>query len=81
MKYVLVCKNEPREQGYRCADIFDTIPWDAAPEHMWIECPDDFVADSKWFDPTDNTFKDFPIFEPMAINFDNQPITSGTQTI
>ena len=60
MKYVLVCKNEPREQGYRCADVYDVIPWDAAPDHMWVECPDDFTIDSKWFDPSDNTFKDFP---------------------
>jgi hypothetical protein len=82
MKYVLICKNEPTEQGYRCADVFDTIPWEAAPEHMWIECPNDFIPDSKWFDPTDNTFKDFPIPEStQAIAPDGQPTTSGTQTI
>jgi len=80
MKYVLVCKNEPREQGYRCADVYDTIPWDAAPEHMWIECPDDFLVDSKWFDPIDNTFKDLPFFPKIDLT-ENQPKTEGTQTI
>ena len=76
MKYTLVCTNEPREQGYRCADVVDTIPFEPAPDHMWVECPDDFVADSKWFDPDDNTFKDFP-----AAPAEDQPETTGTQVI
>jgi hypothetical protein len=82
MKYTLVCRNEPRETGYRCADVVDTIPFEPAPDHMWVECADDFVADSKWYDPADNTFKDFPIPEPtqtMAAN--GQPTTTGTQEI
>lgn len=83
MKYTLVCKNEPREQGYRCADVVDSIPYEPAPEHMWVECADDFVADSKWFDPSDNTFKDFP--PPPQLEIDpktaDQPTTSGTQEI
>ena len=77
MKYALVCKNEPREQGYRVAEIVDAIPFEPAPEHMWVECSDDFVADSKWFDPSDNTFKDFPNLQVSK----DQPTTSGTQTI
>ena len=79
MKYTLVCRNEPREQGYRCADVVDTIPFEPAPDHMWVECADDFVADSKWFDPTDNTFKDFP--PPSAFVSLEQPTTTGTQEI
>ena len=84
MKYTLVCKNEPREQGYRAADVYDTIPWEPAPDHMWIECDDDFVADSKWFDPADNTFKDFlPLPEIKIVNLatEDQPTTTGTQEI
>jgi hypothetical protein len=81
MKYTLVCKNEPREQGYRCADVVDTIPFEPAPDHMWVECADDFVADSKWFDPSDNTFKDFPLPPPVDPKSADQPTTSGTQTI
>lgn len=80
MKYTLVCKNEPREQGYRCADVVDNIPFEPAPDHMWVECPDDFVADSKWYDPSDNTFKDFPLPTPAQID-QAQPTTTGTQTI
>jgi len=77
MKYALVCKNEPREQGYRVAEILDTLPfYDPAPDHMWVECADDLVADAKWFDSNDNTFKEFS----KSIT-ENQPITNGTQTI
>jgi hypothetical protein len=81
MKYTLVCKNEPREQGYRCADVVDTIPFEPAPEHMWVECADDFVADSKWFDPSDNTFKNFPPPPETDFKTKDQPVTSGTQEI
>jgi hypothetical protein len=81
MKYTLVCKNEPREQGYRCADVVDAIPFEPAPDHMWVECPDDFVSDSKWFDPSDNTFKDFPPPIHLDIDLADQPTTTGTQTI
>lgn len=76
MKYALICKNEPKELGYRVAEIVDAIPFEPAPDHQWIECPDDLVADAKWFDPSDNTFKDFTPTEPLK-----QPKTIGTQTI
>jgi len=79
MKYALVCKNEPREQGYRVAEIVDAILFEPAPEHQWIECPDDLKSDAKWFDPSDNTFKDFP--PPITQVSKDQPTTSGTQTI
>ena len=81
MKYTLVCKNEPRETGYRCADVLDTKAWEPAPDHMWVECPDDFVADSKWFDPADNSFKDFPPPPQVDPKSADQPTTTGTQTI
>jgi hypothetical protein len=82
MKYALVCKNESREQGYRVADIADAIPFEPAPDHMWIECNDDLLADAKWFDPADNSFKDFPIQkETLAAPHNNQPTSTGTKTI
>ena len=84
MKYALVCKNEPRENGYRVAEIVDAIPYEPAPDHMWVECADDLVADAKWFDPANNTFNDFPL-PPPVVNVDpksvDQPTTTGTQTI
>jgi hypothetical protein len=83
MKYALVCKNEPREQGYRVAEIVDAIPFEPAPDHQWIECADDLKADAKWFDPADNTFKDFPPPPPppARIGGDGQATTTGTQEI
>jgi hypothetical protein len=80
MKYALVCKNEPREQGYRVAEIVDSIPFEPAPDHMWVECADDLLADAKWFDPSDNTYKDFPP-QTNTQSSGDQPTTSGTQTI
>ena len=80
MKYALVCKNEPRETGYRVAEIVDAIPYEPAPDHMWVECADDLTADAKWFDPSDNSYKDFPP-PPAPIGSDDQPTTTGTQTI
>ena len=85
MKYTLVCKNEIREAGYRAVDVYDTIPWDPAPDHMWVECPDDYVPDSKWFDPADNTLKDFPPPPPpiplRPAATEAQPTTTGTTTL
>lgn len=81
MKYALVCKNEPREQGYRVAEIVDAIPFEPAPDHMWVECADDLVADAKWYDLADNTFKDFPPPTPIDPATLDQPTTTGTQTI
>jgi hypothetical protein len=82
MKYALVCKNEPREQGYRVAEIVDAIPFEPAPDHMWVECADDLQADAKWFDPSDNIYKDFPPPPaPQASTKEGQPTTTGTQTI
>ena len=81
MKYTLVCRNEPRETGYRCADVVNSIPFEPAPEHMWVECPDDFISDSKWYDPADNTFKDFPSPPQADPATFSQPVTSGTQEI
>jgi hypothetical protein len=79
MKYALVCKNEPREQGYRVAEIVDAIPFEPAPDHMWVECADDLLADAKWFDPSDSSFKEFP--KPIVQASADQPTTTGTQTI
>ena len=59
----------------------DTIPFEPAPDHMWVECADDFVADSKWFDPADNTFKEFPPPPQADPASADQPTTTGTQEI
>lgn len=82
MKYALVCKNEPREQGYRVAEIVDALPsFEPSPDHQWIECADDLVADVKWFDPSDNTYKDFPLPPEPDLKSAEQPKTIGTQEI
>ena len=71
----LISSIEPREQGYRVAEIHET-GFPVAEPLFWIDCPDDLIADSKWFDPLDNTFKDFPPQPELK-----KPITTNTQTI
>lgn len=78
MKKALIATNEPRQTGYRVAQIVnsETETFDTSAALFWVNCPDDLIADLKWFDPSDNTFKDFPPVEPPK-----QPTTNGTQTI
>ena len=78
MKKALIATNEPRQAGYRVAQIVNSEAetFDTSDALIWVDCPDDLIADLKWFDPSDNTFKDFPPVEPIE-----QPTTSGTQTI
>jgi hypothetical protein len=82
MKKALIATNEPRENGYRVAQIVNSEneTFETSPALMWVDCPDDLEADQKWFDPRDNTFKDLPIKESPYLA-DNQPTTTGTQTI
>jgi hypothetical protein len=81
MKKALIATNEPRETGYRVCQIeSEENIFETSPALIWVDCPDDLVEGTKWFDPSDNTFKDLPPEEPRAIP-DNQPSTTGTQTI
>ena len=78
MKKALIATNEPKENGYRVAQIVNSEAetFDTSDALIWVDCPDDLTADSKWFDPSDNTFKEFTPVDPVK-----QPTTSGTQTI
>ena len=74
----LISTIEPRESGYRVAQVEpDDKIFGVAPEMFWTDCADDLVADAKWYDPADQQFKDFPQPEPQP----DQPTTSGTQTL
>jgi len=62
MKKALIATNEPRETGYRVAQIVNSEAetFETNDVLMWVDCPDDLKADEKWFNPKDNTFNDFP---------------------
>lgn len=54
--YALISPNEPRETGYRVAQVSETT-FEIAPPLFWVECADDVVADQYWYDPTDQQIK------------------------
>jgi len=61
MKEALISTIEPRETGYRVAQVVaegETFP--VASAFFWTPCADDVVADQFWYDPSDNTIKPIP---------------------
>lgn len=73
----LISKIEPRETGYRVAQVEpDANVFAVAEALFWTACADDVVADKFWYDPTDNTIKAIP--EPIV---SAQPSTEGAQTL
>lgn len=69
MKQALISTIEPRETGYRVAQIVaegETFP--VATDFFWVACADDVVADKFWYDPQDQTthIKEIPPHIPTA---------------
>ena len=57
----LISPNEPRETGYRVAQVEDdNLQFDVADPLFWVSCNDEVMADQFWYDPTDETIKPFP---------------------
>jgi len=68
MKQALISTIEPRETGYRVAQVVltgETFP--VSTEMFWTPCADDVVADQFWYDPADQTIKLFST-ETLQIN-------------
>ena len=59
----LISPNEPRETGYRVAEI-EPQTFEVASPLFWVDCADDVVADQFWYDPADQTIKPMPEPEP-----------------
>ena len=54
-KEALISPNEPRETGYRIAQVVDQYQtFDVGQPLFWVECADDVVADKFWYNP--NTY-------------------------
>ncbi len=63
MKQALISKIEPRQTGYRVAQVVavnETFPV-AEPDMFWIQCGDDVEQDKFWYDPSDETIKLIPV--------------------
>ncbi len=62
MKKALISPTEPRESGYRVAEVLDQgQTFEVGSPLFWTTCADDVVADEFWYDPSDELIKPFPI--------------------
>lgn len=51
-KQALISPNEPRESGYRVAQVEpDDQTFEVGQPLFWVECADDVVADEFWYNP------------------------------
>lgn len=66
-KKALISTVEPRESGYRVAQVEDAANiFETSPELFWVDCADDVVADQFWYDPQDKLIKANPIVVEAA---------------
>jgi hypothetical protein len=61
MKEALISPKEPRETGYRVAEVVNEGQTFEVGGLFWTPCADDVVADQFWYDPIDELIKPFPI--------------------
>lgn len=76
MKQALISPLEPRETGYRVAEVVD-VAFEVAPPLFWIECSDDVVADQWYYDNQTGVINPVPSMPPAP----DQPVSTGTQTL
>ena len=56
----LISPNEPRETGYRVAQVVDdNLQFDVADPLFWVSCSNEVMADQFWYEPSDETIKPF----------------------
>jgi len=70
-KKALISTVEPRESGYRVAQVEDANNiFEVGSGLEWVDCADNVVADQFWYDPQDKLIKAMPIVveaEPVVI--------------
>jgi hypothetical protein len=61
-KKALISTVEPRESGYRVAQVEDAANiFEVGSGLMWVDCADNVVADQFWYDPSDQLIKPFSV--------------------
>lgn len=64
----LISKIEPRESGYRVAQVEqDDNIFDVAEDLFWTDCPDECVADIWFYNPESEMCEPIPQPEPEPI--------------
>jgi hypothetical protein len=67
MKEALISPNEPRESGYRVAQVVDQYEtFEVGQPLFWVECSDNVVADQFWYNPKTQTIEPNTIPIPTA---------------
>lgn len=80
MKKALICPNESSYLGYRIAQVEPAENIFSVAEPLyWLDCEDNVIADQWYFDTNENAIKEILI--PVIIPANNQPSTSGSQTL
>jgi hypothetical protein len=66
-KEALISPNEPRETGYRVAQVVDQYQtFEVGQPLFWVECADDVIADQFWYNPQTQTIEPNPPYIPNA---------------
>ena len=66
-KEALISPSEPRETGYRVAQVVDQYQtFEVGQPLFWVECADDVVADQFWYNPQTQTIEPNPPYIPTA---------------
>lgn len=71
----LIDSSDPRETGYRVAQVESNETFKADMPLFWVDCSDNIVADQYWYNPTTQQFVKFT--QPVV----EQPQTTGTQDL
>ena len=66
-KKALISTVEPRESGYRVAQVEDAAnTFEVGSGLFWVDCADNVVADQFWYDPSDELIKANPVVVEAA---------------
>lgn len=66
MKKALISIVEPRETGYRVAQVIsEEGEFPVASQMFWLQCSDSVTADQFWYDPVDQQIKPLPQQETL----------------
>jgi hypothetical protein len=67
MKEALISPTEPRETGYRVAQVVDQYQtFEVGQPLFWVKCADNVVADQFWYNPQTQTIEPNPPYIPTA---------------
>jgi len=59
-KQALISPNEPRESGYRVAQV-ELETFEVGAPLFWTPCADNIVADQWWYNPSNQSFVPFAV--------------------